>query len=212
MCAALTFAFGVLTQVHAGTLPDISGTWHPNGNRAIRAHISQSGTSVSLNNGQGATATGTFVDPSTLRTNWGTFNGGHITGTISNDLRRIDWSNGTYWSRPALTPIVPNPTPRPITPNWVGNQLVCKGSAPSGWVVTSDSWDPTRCGAPTKIVYNVWRIAELQSVPVGGTLTICLDYVPIPHNWTVVSSTWSPTKCGQPVKIINNVATIKREY
>lgn len=209
-------AFGMFAHVRAGTLPDISGTWHPNGNRAIRAHISQSGTEVSLNNGQGATATGRFVDPSTLRTDWGVFNGGHIIGTISNDLRRIDWSNGTYWSRPAFTPVVPKTpapiVPRPITPNWVGNGLVCKDQAPWGWVVTNDSWDPTRCGGPTKIVYNVWKIAELRSVPVGGTLTICRTYVPIPHNWTILSETWNPTRCGQPVKITNNVATIKREY
>lgn len=112
--ASLAIVFCVWAQVRAGTLPDIGGTWYPNGNHSIRCHISQSGSSVSLNNGQGGTGTGRFTNPSTLSTDWGTFNGGRITGTISSDLRRIDWSNGTYWSR-ALAPIVPpvSPTPTP---------------------------------------------------------------------------------------------------
>jgi hypothetical protein len=113
ICASLAIAFGVWTEVCAGTLPDISGTWYANGNPAAPCHISQSGTSVSLTNEQGTTATGSFVGPETLRTNWGLLNGGQITGTISNDLRTIKWSNGTYWSRPNTAPVVPPPAPAP---------------------------------------------------------------------------------------------------
>jgi hypothetical protein len=111
VCASLTIAFGVWTEVRAGTLPDISGKWYANGNPAAPCHIRQSGTSVSLTNEQGATATGSFVGPGTLSTDWGIVNGGHVTGTISNDLRTIRWSNGTYWSRPNTAPVVPPPTP-----------------------------------------------------------------------------------------------------
>jgi hypothetical protein len=99
VCAGLAIAFGMWTKVCAGTLPDISGTWYANGNPAAPCHISQSGTSVSLTNEQGRTASGSFVDPSTLSTDWGLLNGGQITGTVSNDLRTIRWGNGTYWSR-----------------------------------------------------------------------------------------------------------------
>jgi hypothetical protein len=101
--------------VCAGTLPDISGTWYANGNPAARCHISQSGNSVSLSNERGATATGHFAGPGTLETNWGVFGSGHVTGTISSDLRRINWNNGTYWSRPFTAPLTPaaTPTPRP---------------------------------------------------------------------------------------------------
>lgn len=94
-CVSLALAFAVRTTVHAGTLPDISGTWFANGDAAKRCSISQSGTSVSLTNELGATATGSFTDPGTLTTNWGPFSGGTIIGRISGDLRVITWSNGT---------------------------------------------------------------------------------------------------------------------
>ena len=101
--------------MRAGTLPAISGTWYANGNPTARCRISQSGNSVSLTNESGASATGTFTDPSTLSTDWGVFGGGRVTGRISSDLRRISWSNGTYWSRASAAPLTPaaTPTPRP---------------------------------------------------------------------------------------------------
>lgn len=110
---SLVIALALSTEVRAGTLPDISGTWYANGNPAAPCHISQSGNSVSLSNERGVTATGNLVDPSTLSTNWGLLNGGQISGTISSDLRRISWSNGTYWSRPNAAPLVPSSTPKP---------------------------------------------------------------------------------------------------
>ncbi len=114
--ASLTIALGLWTEVRAGTLPNISGTWYANGNPTGRCHVSQSGNSVTLSNERGATATGHFVDPSTLSTDWGGFNGGRITGTISSDLRRITWSNGTYWSRPSTAPLLPTAAPATPTP------------------------------------------------------------------------------------------------
>ena len=113
VCASLAIAFGVQAQARAGTLPDISGTWYANGNPAARCNISQSGSSVSLTNERGTTASGRFVDPGRLSTDWGIMNGGQITGTISSDLRRISWSNGTYWSRPTAAPLTPAATPAP---------------------------------------------------------------------------------------------------
>jgi hypothetical protein len=112
LCAGLAIAGPALIG-RAGTLPNISGTWYANGNPTARCRITQSGDSVSLTNEQGATATGRFADPSTLRTDWGLMNGGRITGTISGDLRRISWSNGTYWSRPSTAPLTPAATPQP---------------------------------------------------------------------------------------------------
>ncbi len=212
ICLSLATAFASLTNVRAGTLPDISGTWYANGNPAARCTINQSGDSVSLTNEQGATATGSFVNAGTIATNWSYFGGRNITGTISTDLRKITWSNGTYWSRP-LAPIAtptPVPTPVPQPPSAVNSQVVCKGAAPSGWAVTNDAWNPTRCGGPTSITYNVWTIVRLDSIPVGGTLSICQGYVPLPSNWVTVGTSWVPTRCGQPTQSINNVATIKR--
>jgi hypothetical protein len=111
----ILIASTMLMQAHAGTLPDISGTWFPNGDRFKRCQIQQAGTSVTLINESGQTATGTFVNPSEIKTTWSgsVF---PITGRISSDLRTITWSNGTYWSRDrsGSTPVeTPRPTPTP---------------------------------------------------------------------------------------------------
>jgi hypothetical protein len=107
ICASLAIALAALTAARAGTLPDISGAWFANGNPTILCHVSQSGSSVSLTNEHGATATGTFTDPSTVSTAWG---GKRVTGTVSSDLQTITWSDGTYWSR-ASEPSTPGATP-----------------------------------------------------------------------------------------------------
>lgn len=217
---SLAIASGIWTNARAGTLPDISGMWYANGNLAARCTIAQSGNTVHLTNEHGVTATGSFVDAGTIATNWGYLGGGSITGAISPDLQRITWSNGTYWSRPlapiatptaAPTPVsTPVPPPAPRLPSAANSQVVCKGAAPSGWVVTNDAWNPTRCGGPIGITYNVWTIVRLNSIPVGGTLSICRHYVHVPSNWVVVGTSWIPTRCGQPTQIVNNIATIKR--
>jgi hypothetical protein len=112
--ASFVIALCVSAQVRAGTLPDISGRWHANGNSGAVCHITQSGTSVSLVNQNGVRATGNFDSPSTLSTDWGVFNGGRITGTISGNLRKINWSNGSYWTRANPAPIGPAPAPTPV--------------------------------------------------------------------------------------------------
>ncbi len=109
ICASVAIAFATLTEVHAGTMPDISGSWYANGNPTAQCRIAQSGSSVSLTNEQGATATGSFTDPSTLSAAWGRK---HLTGTISSDLQTINWSDGEYWSR-ASVPSTPVASPAP---------------------------------------------------------------------------------------------------
>jgi hypothetical protein len=109
ICASVAIAFATLTEVHAGTMPDISGSWYANGNPTAQCRITQSGSSVSLTNEQGATANGSFTDPSTLSAAWGRK---HLTGTISSDLRTINWSDGEYWSR-ASVPSTPVASPAP---------------------------------------------------------------------------------------------------
>lgn len=108
----LVAAASLSNAARAGTLPDISGRWYADGDFSRRCEINQSGTSVRLRNEQGKTATGSFINPSTLTTDWGYFGARNITGTISSDLRRITWSNGTYWTRP-LAPAPPAPPPAP---------------------------------------------------------------------------------------------------
>jgi hypothetical protein len=103
---AALFVLATLSAVHAGTLPDITGTWYAQGNSSKRCHIEQSGLDVSFVNEIGDRAHGKFTDPSTLSASWPQWHnsmgvGPRTTyiGHISNDLRVIRWSNGTYWTR-----------------------------------------------------------------------------------------------------------------
>jgi hypothetical protein len=66
------------------------------GDRSKPCYIDQSGTSLSLRNEVGQTATGSFVSRRTISTVW---SGTTITGKISRDSTQILWSNGTYWTR-----------------------------------------------------------------------------------------------------------------
>jgi hypothetical protein len=100
------YLFGTLAAVHAGTLPNISGTWYAQGDAAKRCHIEQSGLDVSFTNEIGSHAHGKFTDPSTLSASWPDWHNSAgvgprttYTGTIGSGLSVIRWSNGTYWTR-----------------------------------------------------------------------------------------------------------------
>jgi len=129
----------VSSLVRAGTLPDITGTWYANGDAAKRCEITQSGTSVTLRNEQGRSATGRFTDPGTLDTDWGYFGGHHIRGAISSNLRRIDWSNGTYWTRASSSQ--PTPTPNPYRELHFASVSLSRESGP---IAVLDGWGAVR--------------------------------------------------------------------
>jgi hypothetical protein len=76
--------------------PNLNGNWYPNGNRSLQCSIQQRQGNLTLQNEVGDRATGSFNGKWTVRTNW---QGTRITGTVSKDGSRIDWSNGTYWIR-----------------------------------------------------------------------------------------------------------------
>jgi hypothetical protein len=74
----------------------LNGNWYPQGNRSLSCSIQQHRGNLTLQNENGARATGSFTGRSRITTNW---QGTTIVGTISRDRNRIDWSNGTYWIR-----------------------------------------------------------------------------------------------------------------
>ena len=89
-------------------------------------------------------------------------------------------------------------------------QDICAGSpVPFGWIKTNDSWDPTSCGNPSSITYNVWTITQYADLPLDSQLTVCAD-APVPNGWVVINNSWYPTCCGHPTSMVNNVKTIKR--
>ena len=43
---------------------------------------------------------------------------------------------------------------------------------PAGWIKINDLWDPSNCGSPTTITYNVWVIAKQRiSTPASQSKT-----------------------------------------
>lgn len=86
---------------------------------------------------------------------------------------------------------------------------VCSGSpVPAGYVKVNDNWDPTSCGSPSTITYNVSTYQRYDNKPVGSYLNICAGA--IPGGWVMTNSSWNPTSCGHPSSIVDNIYTIKR--
>jgi hypothetical protein len=90
----------------------------------------------------------------------------------------------------------------------VPTQVMCAGPVPAGWIKVGDAWNPTVCGNPTTIIYNVWTIAHYAVLAIGATLQACAG--PAPSGWVIVGTSWNPTACGNPSSIQNNIMVIKR--
>lgn len=89
-------------------------------------------------------------------------------------------------------------------------QQICYTSdVPSGWIKVDDRWDPTRCGNPTSIVYNVWVIRKYIDLPVGTVLNVCAS-ASTPSGWVEINTRWDPTSCGHPSRITQNISVIRR--
>jgi hypothetical protein len=118
---------------------------------------------------------------------------------------------------PAGTPaprreVEPHEAAAPLAPLALGTplqtQYVCAGSLPPGWIKINDAWNPTVCGNPTGISYNVWTILRLNDQPQGAIIHACRAAVP--PGWAVVGTAWNPTVCGHPSGRQLNVMAIKR--
>lgn len=79
-----------------GHRPNIDGTWYRSGDRSQSCYIKQRGKNLKLTNESGATATGSFDGKRHFTTNW---NGTTVGGTLVSAGERINWDNGTYWTR-----------------------------------------------------------------------------------------------------------------
>jgi poly(beta-D-mannuronate) lyase len=77
----------------------LAGTWIPMGVRSIVSTIRQEGHTLHIDNGLGATATGTLDGNGHLSTDW---SGETIDGAVTPDGNHIHWSNQTWWTRAAM--------------------------------------------------------------------------------------------------------------
>ncbi len=109
-------------------------------------------------------------------------------------------------NRPSEAPTFP---PAPLSLEiTVQTQNVCAGSMPPGWIKINDAWNPTVCGKPTGIAYNVWTIQRITDQPVGAVIYACRGAVP--SGWAIAGTLWNPTVCGHPSADQPNVMAIKR--
>jgi hypothetical protein len=79
-----------------GRLPNLQGTWYRSGNRSMSCSIQQNRKGLTFINESGQTAQGKFLGSRNVTANW---SGQTINGTLVNNAGRINWDNGTFWSR-----------------------------------------------------------------------------------------------------------------
>ena len=94
------------------------------------------------------------------------------------------------------------------SPGFAEIQNICAGLIPAGWIAINDSWNPTACGNPTSIVYNIVTIERYDNKPKGSQMQACAG--PVPAGWAVVGTRWNPSVCGHPTAITQNVMTIRK--
>ena len=76
--------------------PNLQGTWYRDGNHSMACSINQHQNNLTFTNETGQTAQGKFLGNKNVTANWG---GTTINGTLTNNGGRINWDNGTMWSR-----------------------------------------------------------------------------------------------------------------
>jgi len=74
----------------------LTGTWYAQGSRNQSCSIRQRGNNLQLSNESGDQASGQITGKRQLTTNW---NGTSIVGTVTGNGNRINWDNGTFWTR-----------------------------------------------------------------------------------------------------------------
>lgn len=84
------------TPPSVGHRLNLTGTWFAQGDRSQSCSIHQRGNDLQLSNESGGTASGQITGKRQLSTNWA---GTTIAGTVTANGNRINWDNGTYWTR-----------------------------------------------------------------------------------------------------------------
>jgi hypothetical protein len=75
---------------------NLTGTWYAQGSRSQSCTIRQRGNNLELSNESGDHASGQITGKRQLTTNW---SGTPIAGTVTLKGDRINWDNGTFWTR-----------------------------------------------------------------------------------------------------------------
>jgi hypothetical protein len=143
----------------------------------------------------------------------GCSNGSPKPNPVANATLEVIAGAAAQPAEPAAPPLAPlSLAPLSLAPLSLGaalqTQIVCAGAAPPGWIKINDSWNPTVCGNPSAITYNVWTIQQFTDQPPGAVIHACKGSVP--SGWATVGTGWNPTVCGHPAATQANVMAIKR--
>ncbi len=142
------------------SLPKIAGTWYYAGKQSSPASISQSGTTLTFTNENGLVSTGSFQDSNTvIATGWS-----NLLGNLNSTLDRIDWANGTYWTRTVVTTLIPTAT---IT------QTSSQTSSGETFTISWSSTNATSCNiqklAPGNASTPAWCTAGANACNTSGS-------------------------------------------
>jgi hypothetical protein len=138
----------------------------------------------------------------------GCSNGSSKPGLITDAT--LELTAGAPISLPSSPPqAAPTPPLAPLSLETIlPTQNICAGSVPPGWIKINDAWNPTVCGNPARIAYNVWTIQRFSDQPMGAVIHACKGAVP--PGWAIVGTLWNPTVCGHPATNQLNVMAIKQ--
>ena len=75
---------------------NLTGTWYAQGDRSKSCSIRQSGNNLQFSNEVGDNGSGRITGKRQLTSNW---NGTAVGGMVTANGNRINWDNGTYWTR-----------------------------------------------------------------------------------------------------------------
>lgn len=141
---------------------DLSGNWKMYGKDGLpydkNAIITQNGTSVTMNNGYGEEATVNLVDSKLMVRTW------RLNGTVSADGKRIDWSNGFYWTK--------NPAPTTTDSGKITRTITIKNNSAMGIygsLINRVSYsDPSSKDDIKKHIVSTGELIAGRATTVGG--------------------------------------------
>jgi len=99
------YKYGTDTGGTNPDMPSIGGTWYREGDTRRPASISQNGNKLTFTNENGLSSNGHFESTDVVvAESWQ----GGLKGKLNADRTRIDWANGTSWSRVGAVTTYPN--------------------------------------------------------------------------------------------------------
>ncbi len=141
---------------YSGSVPDLSGAWFNNG---VPCSIAESGSTLTFINEQGEVASGEFFSGTTVTAKeWS-----ELGGTVSADLKSINWTNGSVWTRTPNLPYL-------LASNFVPTAEVTSTQLPQfAALTTPDSVSFTLASATVAVISYTATAYIIAGTPPGAS-------------------------------------------